>query len=123
MLVPLVEHGELDHLGADFFVQKYLDELFKIDSKIDTILLGCTHYPHLMPVFQRFVPKAVQVIDQGPLVTDRLLDYLKRHPEMDDCLSRSHQVKFLSTEPTSNFLEKAQRYWAGNIEIEQVVWR
>ena len=83
MWVPLVENNEFDSPGADYFVRKYLDELFRKDPLIDTLILGCTHYPLLIEKIRRYVPTGVTLLPQGEYVACSLEDYLHRHPEMD----------------------------------------
>lgn len=83
MWVPLVENNEFESEGAAYFVKKDIVKLFAIDPAIDTIVLGCTHYPLLKPMIDRFVPKQVSIISQGHIVADSLADYLRRHPEME----------------------------------------
>jgi glutamate racemase len=93
--VPLVEAGETDGAGAEYFVRKYLAPLFAAGATAPSrILLGCTHYPLLLPLIRASVPASVELLPQGPLVADRLADWLVRHSEMEQRLSRggSHQV-------------------------------
>lgn len=88
MWVALVENNELSGVGAEYFVRKYLDELFASDPVIDTIVLACTHYPLLRPLIERFVPAGVRIVGQGHIVADSLKDYLLRHPEIEGRLSQ-----------------------------------
>ena len=83
MWVPLVENNEANSEGADFFIRKYIDNLLAKDRQIDTLVLGCTHYPILLPKIQKFIPQGVKVVAQGEYVATSLKDYLHRHPEMD----------------------------------------
>ena len=83
MWVPLVENNEASGEGADFFIRKYIDNLLAKDRQIDTLVLGCTHYPILLPKIQKFIPQGVKVVAQGEYVATSLKDYLHRHPEMD----------------------------------------
>ena len=87
MWVPLVENCEYDSPGADYFVQKRLDEVFRLDPDIDTLVLACTHYPLLMNKIVKYAPPSVRIIPQGDYVAASLQDYLRRHPEMDVRLS------------------------------------
>ena len=90
MWVPLVENNEANGEGADFFIRKYIDNLLAKDRQIDTLVLGCTHYPILLPKIQKFIPQGVKVVAQGEYVATSLKDYLHRHPEMDMKLSLIH---------------------------------
>ena len=103
MRVPLIENGEADNPGADYFVSKYIDALMSHDPLIDTIILGCTHYPILMPKIRRYTPDRVNVVAQGDIVAQSLADYLHRHPEMEQKCTRNGGVDFLTTENTDKF--------------------
>lgn len=110
MWVPLVENGEMDSDGARFFVKKNLDQLFEKAPETDTIILGCTHYPLLLPVIKSFIPEHVKVLSQGPIVANSLKDYLNRHPGMNQSLSRGAEVKFYTTEYPERFNESASLF-------------
>lgn len=120
MWVPLVENGEYESDGATYFVQKYLDELFCQDDKIDTLILGCTHYPLLIHQIKRFLPKGVEIISQGKYVANRLADYLKRHPEMDAQCTQNGQCQYLTTESTQKFDGMASIFTQSPISATQV---
>ncbi|HKL93001.1 MAG TPA: glutamate racemase [Bacteroidales bacterium] len=107
MWVPLVENGEQETEGAAFFVERHIRTLFERDPQIDTLLLGCTHYPLLRPLIEQYVPKGVQVVTQGAYVAKSLKDYLTRHPEMESCCTRSASCAFLTTESVDKFEESA----------------
>ncbi len=98
MWVPLVEYGEAASDGADFFVAKDIDTLLAADPLIDTVVLGCTHYPLLLPKIQACcAPRGIRVVVQGDIVAESLVDYLRRHPDMDDRLTRGGSVAYLTT--------------------------
>lgn len=103
MWVPLVENNEASGPGADYFVEKYLNELFTEDPEIDTIVLGCTHYPLLISKIRRYTPPGVRILPQGDIVADSLADYLHRHPEMKCRLSKTGTVRFLTSENPEKF--------------------
>ncbi|MGN0237248.1 MAG: glutamate racemase [Lepagella sp.] len=103
MWVPLVETGEASGPGADFFVKKYIDETLYADPEIDTLLLGCTHYPLLLPKIRKYVPDSVAVLPQGEIVGRSLADYLRRHPEIDQHCSKTGKVQYLTTETPDQF--------------------
>ena len=107
MWVPLVENDEYDSPGADYFVRERIDCLFRRDPLIDSVILGCTHYPLLISKIRRYMPKGVCVIDQGSYVARSLEDYLMRHPEMKECVTRGGTVRFLTTEQAEAFQSKA----------------
>ena len=103
MWVPLVEYGESNGEGADFFVQKYLNELLEQDKQIDSIVLACTHYPLLRPKIEQYLPEGIILLSQGELVATSLKDYLHRHPEMNDRLTQGGSIRYLTTECPDKF--------------------
>jgi glutamate racemase len=105
MWVPLVENDERKTPGAEFFIKRDLERLFEQDSLIDTLILGCTHYPLLLPVIERFLPEGVRIMSQGNIVASSLRDYLKRHPEMDQRCTRNATCQFFTTEDPEKFDE------------------
>ena len=115
MWVPLIESGEHLHKGADYFVEKYLTELLERDPLIDTIILGCTHYPLLQGKIEAFLVKqsisqqSVSVIAQGEIVAESLADYLERHPDIAQraILGSTGSCTFLTTESANKFSESA----------------
>lgn len=107
MWVPLVENRESDGDGADYFVKKDIDALLTADPDIDTVILGCTHYPLLLSKISRYLPAGVKAIEQGPIVAKSLADYLRRHPEMDSRLTRGGTCRYLTTDTIDKFSELA----------------
>ena len=103
MWVPLVEYGESNGEGVDFFVQKYLNELLEQDKQIDSIVLACTHYPLLRPKIEQYLPEGITLLSQGELVATSLKDYLHRHPEMNDRLTQGSSIRYLTTECPDKF--------------------
>lgn len=103
MWVPIIENNEAHHPGADYFVRKYIDQLLTTDPCVNTIVLGCTHYPILLDKIRRYTPDNIRIVAQGELVGESLADYLHRHPEMDAKCSKGGTVEFLTTESTENF--------------------
>lgn len=103
MWVPLVEAGESDMPGADYFVEKYLNELMEADPLIDSMILGCTHYPLLLKKIEKYTPEGVTIVSQGRLVADSLADYLERHPEIETRLGQGSATEFLTTESPEKF--------------------
>ncbi len=121
MWVPLVEYNETNNAGTHFFVEKSIHQLLMKDMDIDTIILGCTHYPILMPVIKWHVPKRVQVVCQGDFVASSLCDYLSRHSDMEARCSRGASVRYLTTENPEKFSESAKLFLSQDIEVEHVV--
>ncbi len=120
MWVPLVENNEADTPGAHYFVEKSLEQLMSHDSQIDTIILGCTHYPILYPVIKAHVRSGISVICQGEYVARSLSDYLSRHPEIDQRCSKGGQVRYLTTENAEKFSESASIFLSEKIEVEHI---
>ncbi|WP_291855658.1 glutamate racemase [Marinilabilia sp.] len=105
MWVPLVENDERNTPGAEYFVKRDLTRLFEQDNQIDTLILGCTHYPLLLPVIERFIPAGVRVMSQGTIVAQSLREYLIRHPEMDARCTKNGTCRFFTTENPAKFNE------------------
>ena len=101
--VPLIENNEHQNGGADYFVKKNLESIFKKGSDIDVILLGCTHYPLLNEKIQEYLPPGVKLISQGEIVAESLVDYLQRHPEIETKCSKNGNRVFYTTDSTEDF--------------------
>lgn len=97
MWVPLIENGEHTGNGADYFVKQYLDQLLEQSPSIDTILLACTHYPLLLPKIEAYLSSNIKVVSQGDIVANSLVNYLQRHPEIDQKISQQNQASFYTT--------------------------
>lgn len=107
MWVPLVENGEGTRPGADYFVKQEIDSLMETDKEIDTVILACTHYPLLLPKIRQYLSNDKKIVCQGNIVADSLADYLRRHPEMDERLSRGSMTQYCTTENSNRFSEMA----------------
>jgi glutamate racemase len=118
--VPLVENNEIDSEGAAYFVKKNIQNIFQKDKDLDTLILGCTHYPLLMQQIRKFVPENIQILEQGQIVAEKLIDYLKRHPEIDRKLSKGGKIEFQTTESADNFNEKAALFLGQKVEAETI---
>jgi len=119
MWVPLVENNEFKSSGADYFIKKYIDEILSKDNQIDTLILGCTHYPLLIDKIREFIPSNIHLFPQGECVAQSLIDYLKRHPEMDARLTRGGKCQFLTTEAPDKFSGAASIFLSYPIAVEQ----
>ena len=117
--VPLVEYNEADSPGADYFVKKRIDQLLRIDPDIDTIILGCTHYPLLLPKIHKYIPRGIRIISQGEYVAESLKQYFERHPEIEQRCTRGGAVRYLTTENTEKFKEQAQIFLHEPVEVEK----
>ena len=113
--VPMVEYDEIETPAADYFIQKHINALFAKSNKIDTVILGCTHYPLLLHKIKKFVPANVKIVVQGDIVADSLTDYLKRHSEIESRISKGGSIDFYTTDSTESFDKLAGRFWGGDI--------
>ena len=120
MWVPLIENNEHLSAGADFFVEKNIRQLFGQDKNIDTIILGCTHYPLLLPKIKQFVPEDIKLVAQGEIVARSLADYLMRHPEIEQTCSRNGQCTFLTTESEEKFGASARIFLQKDIQARHI---
>lgn len=120
MWVPLIENNELDSEGTNYFVQKYIDQLFNQSNQIDTIILGCTHYPLLKSTIEKHLPKDVTVLTQGTIVANGLEDYLKRHPEMELMISKNKRLDFFTTDSTEQFDANASLFFGQKVHSKHL---
>lgn len=116
MWVPLVENREFDSPGADYFVDKYIGELYGRCPDIDTLILGCTHFPLLIDKIRRAVPPHTTILCQGDITAASLADYLRRHPEMESRCSRGASTRYLTTEQPERFAPLASIFMGHDIE-------
>jgi glutamate racemase len=117
--VPLIENGEYDQPGADYFVKKYLGQIIAQAPGIDTLLLACTHYPLLQEKIAEFLPAGIKVVPQGDIVANSLVAYLRRHPGMDSVLSKNGTQKFFTTsDDTADFDHYAEIFFSGQVKSE-----
>lgn len=110
MWVPLVENGEAGSPGADWFVRERMERVMRADPLIDTLILGCTHYPLLMDKIRKYTPPGVHVMEQGEHVARSLGDYLTRHPEMERMLTKGGRCRYLTTESAEKFSGMAELF-------------
>jgi glutamate racemase len=100
MWVPLIENDEHLHEGADYFVNKYVDQLLAKDDEIDCIVLACTHYPLLIPKIVAALPAHISVLGQDDIVANSLALYLEKHTEIEAKISKEgHSQFFTSGDP------------------------
>lgn len=120
LLVPLVESGELDGEGLDFFLRKYWRTTAERAGQVDALLLACTHYPLLFERIRAVVPARVRILEQGGIVAPSLKDYLRRHPELDARLSRGGSTEFLTTDVSESFDALAELFLGHRVRSERV---
>lgn len=120
MWVPLVENGEYDKPGADYFVRDSLDKLMALDPQIDTIILGCTHYPLLLDKIRLYAPSHVRLVPQGEYVATSLAAYLQRHTDMAARLSQGGTCRYLTTESADKLSESAAMFLKEQVDVEHI---
>ena len=118
--VPLVEYNEADSPGADYFVKKRIDQIMAKDPEIDAIILGCTHYPLLMPKILKYLPEGVKIVSQGEYVASSLKAYLERHIEIERKCAKQSSVNYLTTENPEKFKESAQIFLKEEIQVKNI---
>ena len=120
MWVPLVENNEFDKPGADYFVNDSLNKLLAKDPKIDTIILGCTHYPLLLDKIRKYCPSGITLVPQGKYIAKSLKDYFVRHPEMEARISKNGTCQYFTTESSTKFAESASIFLREQVMAERI---
>jgi len=118
--VPIVESNEAGNEGADYFVRKYISELLSKDNQIDTVILGCTHYPLLLPKIQQYMPAGIRIVAQGELIAQSLKNYLMRHPEIASQCTQGNSCSYCTTESEEKFIESASAFLSENINVQHI---
>jgi glutamate racemase len=117
---PLVEAGELDGAGTEWFLRKSLNPVLNFRRRPQRILLGCTHYPLLLPVIRRLVPAEIEILTQGEVVASRLANWLERHPDQEARLGRNGLRRFVTTDDAAWFSERGGRLLGRPLHAESV---
>ena len=120
MWVPLVENGEYNKPGADYFVKQHLTNIIAKDKEIDAIILGCTHYPLLINKIKQFTPEGISIISQGEHVAHSLKNYLERHKEMNSMCSKNTERHYYTTESVEKFKNVASFFLNEAVVVEKV---
>lgn len=120
MWVPLVENGEYNKPSADYFVKERIDVLLALDPLIDTIILGCTHYPLLLDKIRRFCPSGIEILTQGHYVAESLKDYLHRHTDMEARLTKGGTCRYFTSESPERFSENASIFLSENVDVRRM---
>ena len=119
--VPLIENNEFDSHAGREFIRNDVNALLSQNENIDTIVLGCTHYPVLKDYIESILPDSVKVVAQGSIVADSLADYLIRHPEMEERCTKKGQLHFLTFESPEEFDINASKYLGIDIHSEHII--
>lgn len=120
MWVSLVENNEFASPGADYFVKKRIDELLVADPHIDTVILGCTHYPLLIEKIRYYMPEGITIISQGQYVASSLKDYLQRHEDMRSRIGQGGSLRLFTTEQPEQFEECAAIFLEHSVEATRL---
>lgn len=120
MWVPIVENNEIGTEGAEYFIKKNIENILRKDKDLDTLVLGCTHYPLLIETIQKYVPKNINILQQGEITAEKLRQYLLRHPEIESKLTKNATLQFLTTESAENFNGKAALFMGHKVEAGHV---
>jgi glutamate racemase len=116
--VPLIENNEFDNPGADFFIRKHINQLMAKSADIDTILLGCTHYPLLQDKIKALLPEGITLLSQGKIVANSLTQYLDRHTELEKLCSKNSKMAFYTTDSTEIFDQQAEIFFGKKLKSE-----
>ena len=120
MWVPIVENNEIGTMGANYFIEKNITNLINKDPEIDTIILGCTHYPMLLESIKKYLPKGIKLIEQGLIISDKLRDYLERHSEIEKKSSKGGDIVYFTTENVEIFDAKATMFMGEKISSKTI---
>lgn len=118
--VPIIENNEHNSPGADYFVKEYIDALLARDPEIDTIILGCTHYPLMLDKIRQYTPPGIRLVPQGEYVAPSLARYMERHPDMEARCTRQGTCRYLTTESAVLFRKSASVFLGYDIEVSQI---
>lgn len=120
MWVPIVENNEIESDGAAFFIEKHIQNILQKDKDLDTLILGCTHYPLLLHIIKRFLPKNIEILEQGHLVAEKLMAYFKKHRQLEKQISRNGNIVFQTTESAETFEQKAALFMGQQVKAENI---
>lgn len=120
MWVPLIENEESEGDGADYFVEKYVRAILQKDDQIDTIILGCTHYPLLISKIEKYLPNHISLMAQGDIIAASLKDYLQRHPKMDEKCTKGATCTYFTTENPDKFRKAAEVFLKETIDVKHI---
>lgn len=120
MWVPLIENGEWETEGADYFIRKYVDQLMAQCGEIDTVVLGCTHYPIIKKKIEAILPDSITVVEQGEIVAESLKDYLNRHKEIEMNCEKGGSIVYLTSERAEKFAQAASNLIGEKLEAKTV---
>ena len=106
--VPLIENEEINNPGFEYFIKKDIEALLKQCPKLDTIILGCTHYPIIHDSIKKYLPENIKLISQDTIIAKSLIDYLNRHPEMENKCTKNGEIKYFTTDIADVFASRGK---------------
>lgn len=118
--VDLIENNEFKSEGGEYFIKKDLENLLNQSREIDTILLGCTHYPLLIDTIKKYLPKGIQIISQGNIIAQSLEKYLICHPEIENKCSKNSFLRFCTTDSADDFNNHALEFYGAKIKAVHI---
>lgn len=120
MWVPIVENNEIGSEGAEFFIRRNIENILRKNRSLDTLILGCTHYPLLLESIRKYVPRNIKILEQGRIVSEKLVEYLKRHPGLEKRITRNSELQFQTTEHPDIFQSKAAMFMGQAITAQNI---
>jgi len=117
LLVPIIEEGGLEWSGLENIIEKYVHNLLSKSNKIDSVIMGCTHYALIEYKFRKFIPNEIKIISQGKIVAEKLENYLYRHKDMDKKLGREKKRIFLTTEDSAKVRQLFELFYGNKVDI------
>jgi glutamate racemase len=122
MLVPLAENALFEHSATEIFVREYTQKILAKEPRIDTLVLGCTHYPLLQGLFLKVLPKNIKIVSQSGIIAQKTLEYLAKHTEIDAQISKKNgKIRFLTTDSAEFFEKGAKAFWNTQIKAESIL--
>ncbi len=120
MWVPIIENNKHNTDAGKLFIKEDLNELLKKDKEIDSIILGCTHYPIIKDYIESVVPKGIKVISQGAIVASKTKEYLLKHKSLEAKCSKNGIVRYLTTENVPDFDKQASLFLREEVKSEHI---
>ncbi len=118
LLVPLIESGEDNPEVEKIILENYLSSL--MSQKIDTLILGCTHYVFWKEKIKKEVNENVYLVSQQDIIPEKLKKYLQKHPEIDRKITKKGERSFYLTDLDHNFKRLTNKFFRKNIDFKKV---
>lgn len=96
-LVQLIENGEMDSEEMDRLLHSYLDPM--VAAGIDYLVLGCSHYPYLIPQIRKILPDHVKIIDSGEAVARQTRNVLNERQELNNASEMPYNLFYTNADP------------------------